>query len=293
MKVYRFRNFAIMADTEPDAEPHTYTPQCAVCGEKGEPGVTVPLQNAAHLGWRPALGLWGLLAVLAMIVWLPQSLRRTGLPAAGKASASAPSAQQPVDGLWKHPIAWLVAFYFAAQALVFSSSAAYVPTMLTQAGVPVGTAGWMLSFSSLVAVIGAFGTTMLTARRASPRVLVLLGIMLTAAGFAGMLAAPATATYAWMTLLGLGQGAGLSLSVLFIVLRSPDARHTAQLSSMAQCSGYILAAGGPFALGALHQVTDGWTVPLVALIALAIPTALVGLGSARKRYASYEVPVAD
>jgi CP family cyanate transporter-like MFS transporter len=254
-------------------------------------GITVPLQHAASLGWRPALGFWGLLAVLALIVWVPASLHRTRAPAAGTAGASLRKAgvDEPVRGLWKHPTAWLVTFFFAAQSLVYYSSAAWLPTLLTDAHMPAGTAGWMLSFSSLVAVAGAFGTPILTSRGLRPGALVLMSAGLTMAGFGGLLAAPATATYLWMALLGFGQGAGISLAVLFIVLRSPDSRHTAQLSSMAQSLGYVLAAGGPFALGALHQGTGSWSVPLVILILLGIPTAGVGLGSARKRYASHEV----
>jgi len=61
-------------------------------------------------------------------------------------------------------------------------------------------------------------------------------------GLVGLLFAPATGTYLWFVLFGLGQGAALSLAMLFIVQRSPDTRHAAQLSSMAQCFGYLLAS---------------------------------------------------
>ncbi|WP_285773141.1 hypothetical protein [Microtetraspora sp. NBRC 13810] len=49
----------------------------------------------------------------------------------------------------------------------------------------------------------------------------------------------ASGTYLWMILLGLGQGAAISLAMLFIVLRAADSRHAAQLSSMAQGVGYL------------------------------------------------------
>jgi CP family cyanate transporter-like MFS transporter len=255
-------------------------------------GVTVPVQNAAGIGWRSALGLWGLLAVLGLIVWLPQVMRRTQAPEKAAAGAQAQH-RRPVHGVWKHPVAWLVAAYFAAQSLIFYSATAYLPTMLTQAGMSPSAAGWMLSLSSLVAIIGAFCASGLAARRVPTRLLVLVSTALITTGFVGILLAPATATYLWMALLGLGQGSGLSLSVLFMVLRSRDSRHTAQLSSMAQGSGYILAAVGPFALGSVHQATGGWTVPLIALILLAVPTALVGLGSSRRGYAGYETGAAN
>jgi hypothetical protein len=44
---YRFREFRLIPDTEPDAEPLTFALQCAVCEQSGEPG---PDQGDAH-GW--------------------------------------------------------------------------------------------------------------------------------------------------------------------------------------------------------------------------------------------------
>lgn len=35
---YRFRNFHLRPDEEPDAEPLTFAMQCAVCGRAGAPG---------------------------------------------------------------------------------------------------------------------------------------------------------------------------------------------------------------------------------------------------------------
>jgi CP family cyanate transporter-like MFS transporter len=52
---------------------------------------------------------------------------------------------------------------------------------------------------------------------------------------------------------------------------------------MAQCLGYILAAAGPFAVGALHDLTGGWTVPLVVLLVLLVPQAVVGALAGRDK----------
>jgi CP family cyanate transporter-like MFS transporter len=101
-----------------------------------------------------------------------------------------------------------------------------------------------------------------------------------------MATAPVGGAYLWMILLGLGQGAAISLAMLFIVLRSPDTRHAAQLSSMAQCLGYLLAAVGPLALGAVHQATGGWTVPLLILVVLLAPQIATGLGASVNRHAA-------
>jgi len=243
-------------------------------------GLTVPIGTALGLHWRPELAMWGLPALVALVLWAPQSRRRSR-PSAAQAAA----AQHPVRGMWSHPIAWLVTGYMGMQSLAYYAAAAYLPSMLTNAGMSAGTAGWMLSVSSLVGVAGAF-TSPVLARHVRPGLLAVTGAVVTGAGFAGLAAAPTSLPYLWMVLLGLGQGAAISLAMLFVVLRSPDARHTAQLSSMAQFVGYLLAAAGPLVLGAVHQSTGGWTVPLIILIVLLVPQAALGLGASVDRHAA-------
>ncbi|MFB6671366.1 hypothetical protein ACFCWG_03040 [Streptomyces sp. NPDC056390] len=47
---------------------------------------------------------------------------------------------------------------------------------------------------------------------------------------------------------------------------------------MAQGAGYLLAAAGPFVLGALHDATGGWTAPMLLLAALCVPMGIAGVG---------------
>ncbi|MGW1374360.1 CynX/NimT family MFS transporter [Streptomyces sp. NPDC002446] len=242
-------------------------------------GVTVPVQQAAGLGWQATLACWGALAVLAMLFWLPQVRGRTRIPA-----AAARAAAHPVRGLWRDPLAWQVTGYMGLQSLSYYAAAAWLPTMLTDAGMSAGDAGWMLSFSSLLGIAGSFLAPVVVGRRVRAGVLAVVGALLCAAAFTGVLIAPAGGAYLWMVLLGLGQGAAISLALLFIVQRAPDARHTAQLSSMAQCFGYVLAAAGPAVLGAVHDASGSWTVPLAVLLALLVPQIAAGCGAARPRH---------
>jgi hypothetical protein len=86
-----------------------------------------------------------------------------------------------------------------------------------------------------------------------------------------------------MTLLGFGQGASISLSLSYIAWRSPDAGHTAQVSTMAQGFGYLLASLGPIGIGAIHAATGSWTVPLIVLAALLLPQLAAGVLASRER----------
>ncbi|MFI6769594.1 CynX/NimT family MFS transporter [Streptomyces sp. NPDC050355] len=241
-------------------------------------GVTVPVQQAAGLNWQATLACWGALAVLALVCWLPQVRSRTRVP-----RDAAREAAHPVRGLWRDPLAWQVTGYMGLQSLSYYAAAAWLPTMLTDAGMGAGDAGWMLSFSSLLGIAGSFLAPVVVGRRLPAGVLAAVSAVLCAAAFTGVLIAPVGGGYVWMVLLGLGQGAAISLALLFIVQRAPDARHTAQLSSMAQCFGYVLAATGPAVLGAVHDASASWTVPLALLLTLLLPQIAVGLGAARPR----------
>jgi CP family cyanate transporter-like MFS transporter len=69
-------------------------------------------------------------------------------------------------------------------------------------------------------------------------------------------------------LLGLSQGASLSLAIFFTVVRAPDPVTAASLSGLAQSGGYLLATTGPLAVGLLHDATGGWDVPIALLLVL-------------------------
>ncbi|WP_282793491.1 MFS transporter [Streptomyces sp. CC224B] len=242
-------------------------------------GVTLPVRDATGMDWRTTLACWGVLALLALVVWLPRARSYTRVGA-----AAARQAAHPVRGLWRSPLAWQVTAYMGLQSLNYYAAAAWLPTLLQDSGMGAGDAGWMLSFSSLLGIAGSFLAPVAVGGRLGSGALATLGAVLCAVAYGGLLAAPAGGAYVWMSLLGLGQGAAISLALLFIVERAPDARHVAQLSSMAQCFGYVLAATGPAVLGAVHDASHDWTVPVVVLLVLLVPQVAVGLGAARDRH---------
>jgi len=246
-------------------------------------GLTVPIAAATGLGWRPVLALWGVFAALAIVVWLPQTRRRA-------AHAGLDSGALPVRGLWRNPMAWAVTGYMGLQSLSFYTAAAWLPTLLATAGMSRAAAGAMLSLSSLVSIAGAFIGAALVGRGVRPAPLVVLGTTCCAAAIGGVLFAPLAGVYLWMVLLGIGTGMAISLAMLFIVQRAPDTRHAAQLSSMAQCFGYLLAAAGPATLGAVHDLSGGWTVPLVLLLAILVPQVLCGVMASKNRHVAGRHP---
>jgi CP family cyanate transporter-like MFS transporter len=121
----------------------------------------------------------------------------------------------------------------------------------------------------------------LATRFRDQRVLVAATVAAMVVAVIGLLVAPGSAPALWAVLLGLGHGAGLSLSLLFLVVRSPDARTAAELSAMAQTVGYLIAAAGPVTGGLLFDVAGDWAATLSLLLAGVLAQLVFGLSAGR------------
>ena len=255
-------------------------------------GVSVPLAHQENLGWRGALGIWAPLALVAAIIWLPL-LRGDTLTSTSASAASAEEAGRgsASGGLWKSPLAWQVTLFMGLQSLVFYASIAWLPEILRGDGLSAAQAGWMVSLMQFVGIPAALFAPILAGRRPSQRGLLAAAALLSGAGILGLLipgGAGGAATVLWVSLLGLGQGASISLALTLFALRTADAKEAASLSGMAQSVGYLLAATGPFLFGVLHDLTRSWSLPLALLFAVAVGMLLVGVAAGRNAHVTPE-----
>jgi CP family cyanate transporter-like MFS transporter len=239
-------------------------------------GLSVPAERA--LGWRAALAIWAVPALLA--------LAAVALPGArGTRAHVVRGVAGDMRSLLRDRLAWQVTAFFGLQSTVFYSGLAWLPSILRDEGYSAGTAGALLSVYTLAGIPTSLATPALAVRLREQRSLAVAAVALEAAAVGGLLALPG-ADPAWVVLIGLGQGGSFSLALTLIVLRAPDARRGAELSGMVQAIGYGLAAVGPLAAGVLHQAEGGWTAPLLLLLALCVPMALAGVGAGRARLVS-------
>jgi len=248
-------------------------------------GLTVPLTSAFGGHWRPALALWALPAVAACLVWLPQLFRRPA-PNGQRRGTTGPAgrtAEPSFRAILTDPVAIAVTAFMAAQCTGYYVTLTWLPTLLQDQGMNPHQAAWLLSYSAFPAIAAAVASPLLARRIRPAWVPVAVSVACYGAAYAGLVAAPVQWAYLWMTLLGLGQGASISLALSYIVWRSPDARHTAHLSTMAQGFGYLVASLGPVGIGAVHAVSGNWTVPLIVLAALLVPQLIAGVLASRER----------
>jgi CP family cyanate transporter-like MFS transporter len=166
------------------------------------------------------------------------------------------------------------------QSMAFYAGLSWLPSVLEDAGFSEGEAGTLQALGALVQLAPAFAVPVLAARSRNQVGILLAIVVFSTTGVIGLIVAP-SAALAWIVVFGLGQGGALGLGLILPVLRGADAASVASLTAMSLCVGYIVAAAGPWLLGAANDLSGGWTVPLIVLAAICLLQLAPGLPAAR------------
>jgi MFS transporter, CP family, cyanate transporter len=230
--------------------------------------LAVPLDD--WLGsWEASLAAWALPAAVAALVWLPAALQ------AGTTVKGPPS-----PGLWRNRLAWNVSLFMGVQSMAFYAGLTWLPSVFEDAGFSEGEAGSLQALGALVQLAPAFVVPVLAVRARNQIGLLVAIVVFSTAGVIGLILAPGAAVL-WILIFGFGQGGALGLGLILPVLRGADAASVASLTAMSLCVGYIVAAAGPWLLGAANDLTDGWTVALIVLAAICVLELAPGLPASR------------
>src|SRR5690625_7455994 len=95
-----------------------------ICGALGS-GMSVPISSIGNLGWRGALAIWGMLTIIALLVWLPQ-LRKSHK----KTSEATEVETKEKNNLLRSPLAWGVTLFMCGQSLGFYMLVAWLRDVL-------------------------------------------------------------------------------------------------------------------------------------------------------------------
>jgi len=240
-------------------------------------GLTVPIEDALGKGWREALAIWALPAFVCAVIWVPFA-RHPSAVADRRTQTPHRSSR-----LMRDRLAWQVALFMGVQSLMFYSLLSWLPSILQDHGMSKGTSGAYLSIFALLGIPVCFTVPLIAARMRDQRAAVVGSVLFLFVGILGLILSPASAAILWTVFAGISQAATLALAFLFFVLRSHNQGEAAELSSMSQSIGYSLAALGPVIMGALHEATGSWTVPLIFLLVLLVPELIFGVEAGRDR----------
>ncbi|GID97736.1 MFS transporter [Amorphoplanes digitatis] len=243
--------------------------------------VTVPLTGAFGGDWRLGIGVWALVAAVALPAWALLA-RERGPSEAAAGRASTTGAGEPGTRLTRSPIAWALAVYFGLQSTAAYVIMGWLPQVFRDAGLPADTAGLLFSVTALLGVPLSFVLSATAGRlRSQSWVAVVIGLF-GFAGYAGLWADPAAAPWLFAVLLGVAN-CSFPLVLTMIALRGRNAATVVRLSAFAQSTGYLIAIPGPILVGALYEHDGGWETPLALMALLMVPQMIAGFLAGRDR----------
>ena len=252
-------------------------------GLTGASVLTVPFSDGGSgpLDWRRGLGVWALTAAVAAVPWI----------ALARHDRKMDRAVSPITtgAVARTRIGWKMGVAFGLQSLQAYSIFGWLAQVFRDdAGQSAHAAGLLLGITTAISIPLSFVIPALTARVRDQRVLLTAIMACYPVGYLGMIAAPDRLPWLWAATLGIGT-CTFPFILTLIGLRARTPAGTAALSGFTQSVGYLIAVIGPFGVGALHDATHGWTVPLLVLLGLLVPQYLVSLMTARPAYLEDEL----
>ncbi|QSZ51612.1 MFS transporter [Paenarthrobacter sp. AT5] len=222
--------------------------------------ITAPLADL--LGWRLSLAASALLALAAIVFWIPTvGVRRALVPA--PVPAAPPSGSGRVAG-----VRWLIAGLtvgFAGQAFSYYGVTAWLPSFLSdELGMGTAEAGAGSSLFQIFAIVGGLGVPLLARFTSTTTVAVTLSALWLSVPV-GLLLAPQL-WWLWSSIGGVAQGGGITVIFIAVIRFARDQASAGKMSAVVQGVGYCFAALAPTIVGYVHDVSAGWTAPLLVIL---------------------------
>ncbi|MFC9594149.1 CynX/NimT family MFS transporter [Streptomyces sp. NPDC056944] len=243
---------------------------------------TVPMTDALGGGWRLGLGVWAVLAALAVLPWIPLVRDRRAdqaLPTAAVPAAAPPAAAPRIT---RSRTAWALGVFFGLQATGAYITMGWMPQIFRDSGVPATTAGVLLAVTMVMGVPLAFVIPRLATRMKNQGPIVVALGLCGLTGYTGLFLAPAAGAWVWAVLLGISN-CSFPLALTMIGMRSRTGAGVVRLSAFAQSVGYLISIPGPLLVGVLYQHSGGWGLPIALMGGLMVPQMIVGTLAGRDR----------
>lgn len=218
--------------------------------------------------WAMALGIWGLLAIFALLPWT-MAVARTSNSAK---EVDEESARNP----WKTTRAWLILLYFGLQTSLFFGLTTWLVSIALEQGLSLLTAGSVLTTMTLVQLVGNLIIPSMLSKYPN-RITWLYGLTVFGLIGAGMLFVE-TSWSIWVgaIILGIALSGLFPIGLLLPLDEAKNNREANEWSSMVLSGGFMMSAIIPLLIGvvydelASHIYTKGIFVGLFILLALSI-----------------------
>ncbi|RIL43113.1 MFS transporter [Staphylococcus gallinarum] len=244
-------------------------------------GLSFPLSQISPLGFRLSLAFWIVLAIIAIILWLPKA--RIGATLERAAMDSNETVKPKKVKITRSKLAWMVALTMGFQSMVFYTVVAWVPSILVDRGLDPSTAGYLLMLNQFAQVPMTFTFPIIASKLKDQRILVIIITLLFIVGFSLFFTQSLVLLIIGIVIAGLAMGACFSLCMTFFSIRAKTSEGSISLSGFGQSVGYLIAAVGPFLIGYLHDATGSWISGIIALLVMSVLFFAFGYPASKRR----------
>ena len=228
-------------------------------------------------GWRGALAVWIIPAVLAIVFWVPLFRSKS----VGKITSVATHAEER-KAVVRSSLTWGIVFFFGLQSGGFYSILNWFPSLLIDRGMSAVDAGSLLGLTTFVGVPSGFIASLIFRKFKSLSFIAIIMTSLTLTGLLMIWLTPDLLVLACI-ITGFGFAATFPLSLTLIGSRASTSTQTTQLSALAQGWGYLISAAATFVFGLLRDVTGTWDASLILVSVLTFIQLFAGAVAGRNR----------
>ncbi len=222
-------------------------------------GMTAPMAVDWDLGWRGALMIWAVLALITIPVWGIQLKSRHATPHVKNRNHAGMN-------IWKSRRAWHITIFMGLQSFIFYVLASWGPEILIDKGFSIEESGWALFYMQIVSLPAVYFTPILADKPGFLRKMVVLMSVFFFASYLMLLSTERWVLYAAFTIMAQASGASISLAYYLISQATEEGVNTTKLSGMAQSFGYYIAAAGPVLIGWLFDLIQDWNIIIMLFL---------------------------
>lgn len=243
-------------------------------------GISVPVATGTPFGWQGALSMWGILALVSIILWIGRTKTEPLLQKVEQVETDTKKYDRIV---YKIPLAWCYAMYFGMQTLVYYGITAWLPSMMQSRGYTLDQAAMIAVYFQVISLPATLGVPILCARMRDQRKLFIVFAIMLITGFSVLSFAENIVTIIIsLALAAWGIGSALGFSFTFASLRVENAQQSAALSGMGQTMGFVVAAFAPTIMGFMYDISNSWTMPFILLISCSVMWLILGIPLAKE-----------
>jgi len=153
-------------------------------GGSAATGFMVPLHESG-LGWRRALGILAIPALVAVISQLPGLARNRQV-------TTSISDRPSIPRLWRSRLAWQVSLFMGLQSFVYFGMGSWIPTILHDAGLSLESSGTYWAIGNLAGLPASMVVPILAQRMPNQRPLLAGTMAIWVVSIVGIMVAPAS-----------------------------------------------------------------------------------------------------